>query len=444
MATEMKRTRSGRFTSESESPDPLSDPIEDSVPPGEVGEDDEWLSEDEGTVKNKGGKGKGKTKAKTPTAKQKTPVGTSTNFGQRAPPPHMPGPVPVNPIDPATFQNSMYQMMQLLTSSITTQAAATRTSASPGPFGVKEPKVKDPETFNGQRDQLNSFLTECTLVFELQPSRFPDDKTKVNYMISLLRGTALMAIRPHLSGIIRPLFLQIYDDFVAYLKTNFGDPDEKGTARRKLKVLRQTNSASAYFAEFQQYIAILGWIDQDPIVDKAIDGLKPMLKDELARSGRRPDTLTELIDFIIPLDNRLYEREQERKREQKDDKDVKPRQVTENTRSTTTTSTTVQQSSANLGNGQVQQQPLRQQGTFVNTFQRASSNPTSGGPRGPLTNEERQKRLAEGRCLYCGDVGHISRDCEVAKARNTRIAQLKGAVEGSENYGEGNEVNPSD
>jgi hypothetical protein len=352
MATEMKQTRLGRFTSESETPDPLSDPIEEgSVPPGEVGEDDDWLSEDEGTVKNKGGKGKGKAKAKTPTTKQKAPAGPSTNFGQRAPPPHMSGSVPANPIDPATFQNSMYQMMQLLTSSIATQAAATRASATPGPFGGKEPKIKDPETFNGQRDQLNAFLTECTLVFELQPSRFPDDRTKINYMISLLRGTALMAIRPHLSGVVRPLFLQVYDDFVAYLKTNFGDPNEKGTARRKLKALRQTNSASAYFSEFQQYIAILGWIDQDPIVDKAIDGLKPTLKDELAQSGRRPGTLTELINFIIPLNN-----EQERKREQKDDKDVKPRLVAENTRSTTTT--TVQQPSANLGNNQVQQQPL--------------------------------------------------------------------------------------
>ena len=126
MATEMKRTRSGRFTSESETPDPLSDPIEEgSVPPGEAGEDDDWLSKDEGTVKNKGGKGKGKAKAKTPTTKQKAPAGPSTNFGQRAPPPHMPGSVPANPIDPATFQNSMYQMMQLLTSSIATQAAAT-------------------------------------------------------------------------------------------------------------------------------------------------------------------------------------------------------------------------------------------------------------------------------------------------------------------------------
>jgi hypothetical protein len=49
----------------------------------------------------------------------------------------------------------------------------------------KEPKVKDPETFQGLRDTLNAFLTECELIFELQPSRFVDDRTKVSFMISL-------------------------------------------------------------------------------------------------------------------------------------------------------------------------------------------------------------------------------------------------------------------
>jgi hypothetical protein len=74
-------------------------------------------------------------------------------------------------------------------------------------------------------------------------------------------------------------------------------------------------SASAYFAEFQQYIAILGWKDPDPIIDKAMEGLKPNLKDEIARQGFKPTTLADLISLIVPLDNRLFEREQERRRE---------------------------------------------------------------------------------------------------------------------------------
>jgi hypothetical protein len=107
------------------------------------------------------------------------------------------------------------------------------------------------------------------------------------------------------------------ENFIEYLRVNYGNPDKRGAACRALKSLRQTGPASAYFAEFQQYIAILGWVYQDPIVDKAISGLKSNLKDELARNGARPETLAELIQYVIPLDNRLYKREMERKNEER-------------------------------------------------------------------------------------------------------------------------------
>ncbi len=162
---------------------------------------------------------------------------------------------------------------------------------------------------------LTLFITECELVFELQPSRFQDERTRASYMISLLRDTPLLAIRPIMSALPRAEMLDDHKKLIEYLRINYGDPDEKGTARRKLKGVRQNGSASAYFAELQQYIAILGWKEQEQIVDRAIDGLKPHLKDEIARSGLLPQTLAELIDFVIPLDNRLYERDIERKHE---------------------------------------------------------------------------------------------------------------------------------
>jgi hypothetical protein len=330
------------------------------------------------------------------------------------------------PIDPAMFQQHMLAMMNLLTQSVANQ---NRRTASPAPVKVQEPKVKDPETFHGQRDSLNAFITECELVFELQPSRFGDDRTKVSYIISLLRGTPLLAVRPLLSFVPRPYFLDNHRLFVEYLQTNYGDPDEKGTARRKLKNLRQTTSASAYFAEFQQYIAILGWKDQDPIIDKAIDGLKSYLKDEVARSGHRPNTLSDLIAFIIPLDNRLYEREQEKRYEtrntaSKPTTNVRPTQPS-NTM-TSVTSATFNPRSTNFADTKP---------TTANY-----TRTTGSAPRGPLSDAEKQRRRDNNLCLYCADQGHSYTDCPLVQSRSaktqvfeTRQTPLSGNGQGSTN-----------
>ena len=308
------------------------------------------------------------------------------------------------PIDPATFQQQMFAMMNLLTQSI---AGQHRQSASPAPVKAQEPKVKDPETFHGQRDSLNAFILECELIFELQPSRFGDDRTRVSYMISLLRGTPLLAVRPLMSYDPRPIMLDSHRLFVEYLQTNYGDPDEKGTARRKLKNLRQNGPASTYFAELQQYIAILGWKDQDPIIDRAIDGLKPYLKDEVARAGHRPETLADLVSFIVPLDNRLYEREQERKYEAKA---VVAKPATRpTTEPSSIISTTFTPRSANVN--QTSSAPATQQ--------------RFNGPRGPISDEEKQRRRDHNLCLRCAKPGHIAVDCTTGRPQPSVSVEVK-------------------
>jgi hypothetical protein len=150
-------------------------------------------------------------------------------------------------------------------------------------------------------------------------------------------------------------------------------------------------SASAYFAEFQQYIAILGWRDQDPIIDKAIEGLKSNLKDELARQGFKPMTLADLISFIVPLDNRLFEREQERRRELRDKEN------------------TIRGSTSTNPSQDPQERPKFAQNTPFSTY-------TGQGPRPPLTEAEKQRRRDHNHCLRCGQPGHFVRDCLTSTA----------------------------
>ena len=67
------------------------------------------------------------------------------------------------------------------------------------------------------------------------------------------------------------------------------------------KALWQKSSASAYFAEFQQYLTILVWKDQAPIIDRAMDGLKSNLKDKVACIGDCQMSLAGLIALLSPL-----------------------------------------------------------------------------------------------------------------------------------------------
>lgn len=235
-----------------------------------------------------------------------------------------------------------------------------------------------------------------------------------------------MAVRPLLSMDPQPYFLEDLREFIQYLHPNYGDPDERGTARRKLKALRQTASALAYFAEFQQYIALLGWKDQDPIIDRAIDGLKSYLKDEMARAGHCPNTLSDLIRFIVPLDNRLYEREQEKKYETKNE--TKP----QSSKTTDTRSKPIETIVSVLaGAFTPRSNNVANTTPTTNNNNQASSN----GPRGPITNDERERRMTNNLCLCCGESGHKIADCPRSRNRNTpvqvRFQQPAGNGQGS-------------
>lgn len=62
----------------------------------------------------------------------------------------------------------------------------------------------DPEPFQGDLDKCRGFLLQCRLIFSQRPNAFPSDEAKINYIIGLLRGTALVwaqvvNVRTHLN-----------------------------------------------------------------------------------------------------------------------------------------------------------------------------------------------------------------------------------------------------
>ena len=58
----------------------------------------------------------------------------------------------------------------------------------PLPTMTKLPKIAMPTPFTGLQDDLNCFKAECTLYIHLQGSEFPDDTSKMLFILSYMKG----------------------------------------------------------------------------------------------------------------------------------------------------------------------------------------------------------------------------------------------------------------
>ncbi|RXN13760.1 Retrotransposon-derived PEG10 [Labeo rohita] len=85
---------------------------------------------------------------------------------------------------------ALSEILCLLNPHSQTTMAQVATSQS-APLPTPEPKLPPPQRFDGSPKNCRGFITQCTLIFQLQPSCFPTDSSKVAYIITLLTGKAL-------------------------------------------------------------------------------------------------------------------------------------------------------------------------------------------------------------------------------------------------------------
>lgn len=192
---------------------------------------------------------------------------------------------------------------------------------------VQDVKVNIPPPFDGTRAKLRSFLSQCDLWLGFNSRKFANDIEKVLWIVALLEGPAFDWVEPFLTEYMKKrgdsstLKTNMTDGckdifrspqhFRDKINQVFGDIDQERTAERTIQNLRQKGSAATYTAEFQRYSSATGWND-DALRAQYYKGLKDHVKDEISRSDR-PETLTDMIEMAVKIDNRLYERQLERK-----------------------------------------------------------------------------------------------------------------------------------
>uniref|UniRef100_A0A3Q2ZPZ1 ribonuclease H n=1 Tax=Kryptolebias marmoratus TaxID=37003 RepID=A0A3Q2ZPZ1_KRYMA len=241
------------------------------------------------------------------------------------------------------------EIHQKLSSLVPTTADSTSVSASAAtslPVSTsghfREVPSPTPEPFLGEIGKCAGFLLQCYLVFARSPQSFTDGLAKIAYIVGLLRDKALKW---------------------AEAKYSF----------RKLWNLKQGSRSVAQFAiDFRTLALTSGW-NEAALKGVFIHSLQEPLKDQLA-GWEEPRALDDLITLAIRLDNRLWERQRERR-----DRTTNLGRHVATTEAESTIPT-------------VEQEPMQV-------------------GRARLTAEERLRRLEAKECFYCGEGDHFRARC---------------------------------
>lgn len=237
-----------------------------------------------------------------------------------------------------------------------------------------EPIVSLPAKFDGNRENCRSFISQVKLHFQMLPLKYPDDRTKIGFIGTLLTGIA--------AAWFSPLFEQgspILSDFIAFIdefKHMFGDYDRRAVAADKIHRLRQGyRSASTYAAEFRQLSCDLLW-GEEALIDIFLRGLNDDVKDLLI-TFPVPDTLHEAISSAVTCDLRISQRKMDKRKRYSSEPRHYPQGLNQHSNIT----------------------PMEIDNLEPNRRQ-------------TLTQDEKERRRRNGLCLYCGESGHRIKDCQ--------------------------------
>jgi hypothetical protein len=266
-------------------------------------------------------------------------------------------------------------------------AAATNANNGGGQTGSRKGQT-DPEKFTGEdRHKLRSFIALLRLRVIDRPGEFPDEQSKLRYAFSRLEGAALEQLIHLVDN--NHVDLDNFDTFVTSLEEAYSDPDHANTAERALSKLRQGNrDFVSYYAEFQRLIADLQW--NNAAKRAALHrGLSKELKDILSTQDL-PEDWSGYVAHIKKRDMQFRARRAEThcpSGPNKANSAPVPRVILR-----AAAPPTLHPSNNSSGN-----------------FRPAPMDLLAARHR--LSPKERQKRIDEGRCLYCGGLHHLDRHC---------------------------------
>ncbi|MBW0566163.1 hypothetical protein O181_105878 [Austropuccinia psidii MF-1] len=274
----------------------------------------------------------------------------------------------------------MQQMTQIMAN---LQAASSSGLSRPPAF--KTASMKTPECFDGtQPFKVRSFLQSCQLIFHNDPANFSQDRKKVLYATSFLIGRASKGIEPYLSNLTNQgsnYLLNSWPLFASQLFTLFGEVNEFRKAEEELDSLRMKEGGhvSLYIANFRSLVTRIGYWGERALIHHFRKGLQSRILHQLASHPSRIDSLQDLMDITLELDTSYHERQKEKNHYQ-EKKPEAPRSSTSHPQNSSVSSHKKKK----------------------NFQKRDKPHSSSLNKDFKMMNSEKERRIKEGLCTYCG------------------------------------------
>ncbi|KAG1928799.1 hypothetical protein F2P79_023363 [Pimephales promelas] len=249
--------------------------------------------------------------------------------------------------------------------------------SSLGSHDSPEPRINNPPMYLGEATQCRSFLTQCEVIFSLQPLTYAKERTKVAYVISLLAGRAREWAAANWEAERDCVFsFALFKDEMIRVFDRSAHGEE---ASRLLSSLRQgSRSVSDFSIEFQTLATTCGW-NQPALVARFLEGLNSELREEIL-IREVPARIDELIQLAIRVEKRFDLRRRARRMES----------------------------------------VLGATPTAGSVIPSPSPDPESmqlGGLR--ISPKERERRLVNRLCMYCAAPDHFALSCPVKGQRSS-------------------------
>ena len=170
-------------------------------------------------------------------------------------------------------------------------------------------KLQEPDPFDSSNShKLHTFILQCKLNFWDCPDLFKDDSTKVNYILSYLKGSALDCFEPGLLDPMEPAWLSDFALFIQELEDNFGSYDPVSEAEAELEGLgmQENHQAMKYFIKFMQLTTRVHW-GEAALQHQAYNGLAKHIKNNMVHHDK-PTSLSGLQKLSQAIDACYWER----------------------------------------------------------------------------------------------------------------------------------------